>query len=219
MGGFFSRFAQSGLLDLLANARHNQKYYFALGSVTTTSRRVWNLGGAHFRAEHATRLPPTMSPKRWCLWPGWPYARRSRALSLSPASPRLSPRVLVQRHRLADPRIGKILEISPVISYTRKCDRWPKRVPQDQFSTLHSGLFHLPDSNSFFPNSSFLNSDSLAGSVAKGQRRAKLRGRRAHPGPKEGTRSEGRPVPPAEGRGGRPAAVPRVTDTGERDML
>ena len=119
MGGFFSRFAQSGLLDLLANARHNHKYYFALGSVTTTSRRVWTLGGAHFRAEHATRLPPTMSPKRWCLWPGWPYARRSRALSLSPASPRLSPRVLVQRHRLADPRIGKILEISHVISYNR----------------------------------------------------------------------------------------------------
>ena len=144
-------------------------------------------------------------------------AARARSRSLPPLP--VSRLVLVQRHRLADPRIGKILEISPVISYTRKCDRWPKRVPQDQFSTLHSGLFHLPDSNSFFPNSSFLNSDSLAGSVAKGQRRAKLRGRRAHPGPKEGTRSEGRPVPPAEGRGGRPAAVPRVTDTGERDML
>ena len=44
-------------------------------------------------------------------------AARARSRSLPPLP--VSRLVLVQRHRLADPRIGKILEISHVISYNR----------------------------------------------------------------------------------------------------
>ena len=115
-GGFFSRFAPSGLLDLLANARHNHKYYFALGSVTTTSRRVLILGVRTFGRSTPRGCLPQCLPKGGVFGlDGLTPAARARSRSLPPLP--VSRLVLVQRHRQADPRIGKFLEISHVISY------------------------------------------------------------------------------------------------------
>ena len=136
-GGFFSRFAPSGLLDLLANARHNHKYYFALGSVTTTSRRVLILGVRTFGRSTPRGCLPQCLPKGGVFGlDGLTPAARARSRSLPP----LPVSRLVQRHRQADPRIGKFLEISHVIVQLSNVIVGQKGSPKTSF------LLFSPDS-------------------------------------------------------------------------